>query len=119
MIVGEKSPISLINPELRSTKFSTMMRAPEDRKRSSWQELWGKGRTQSPLACVWLGMRTEAVSCCVRCPKASRMPLTTQLAAKTPSPTAATTVEKSTSVATNAFNFGPLSFNPCSKFAFY
>ena len=52
-------------------------------------------------------MRTGEGSCCVRDPNAKRMALTTQLAARTPSPRDARTVEKITSVATNAFKLGP------------
>jgi hypothetical protein len=45
------------------------------------------------------------------------MAFTTQFAAQTPKPNEAMTVEKRTSVATNAFKFGP---SQCSfKYAFY
>jgi len=61
---------------------------------------------QSPLAWVWLGINTAAVSR-VRLPNASRMLFRSQLADKTPTPTATRTVEQSTKIATNAFKFGP------------
>ena len=51
-------------------------------------------------------MKAGAAGSCVRGPKASRIPVTTQLAASTPIPSAANTVENKTIVAKYAFKFG-------------
>ena len=54
-----------------------------------------------------VGTSTCAASFSDRRPNESRMPFTAQLAAHTPKPSEARTVEKSTIVATSTFKFGP------------
>jgi len=52
-------------------------------------------------------MNAGAASSCVRGPNVSRIPVTTQLAANTPNPRAASTVENNTIVAKYAFKVRP------------